>query len=873
MTSPIYFRPAIPLLLAFIGGILAGSELTGFKIWVWTALFTSAALCVLLTYRRISAAIFPLVLFASLGYLAISPWASPGFPTNHIVHFAGADRWNITGRIAGHPETINQRTRFILRVDTLDNGRQTRSVVGKLRVSSMEALPALAAGDKILFKSRIRLITNFKNPAGFDYQRYMAYKGIWASAYVNGDNLAVIDKQQRSDLFQLLDKARSTFSGLIENSGGPEAQAVLKALIIGDRSRISQQTRQRFNRAGVGHLLAISGLHIGIVATVAFFCLNALMGWVKPLLWRAWSRKTAAVLSLLPVLAYGFIAGFSPSTQRAVIMVAVFLMTFLFQREQDSLNTLALAALVILVINPPSLFAISFQLSFAAVFAVIYGFSRLPDRHAMQGEQPKNRRRLRFKSKLASFFLVSFFAVCGSLPLAAYYFNQISLVGLAANLIVVPLVGFIAIPLGLAALFAMPLWPAFTSWCIAASTRVLTYSLEIIKFISDLPFAAVHIVTPNFIEIGSYYILGWALLNLYRRKPLMTSASRPMNAGVDFLIPNKTADSVPKVKSGFRLSLKMLSDLKLTGLSTNRLAKIAVVLVLFALAADTCYWWYQRFWHKDLSVTVIDVGNGSASLLELPGGHTILIDGGGFPDNAAFDMGARVLAPFLWHKKIRTVDTLILSHPDSDHLNGLIYIADNFHVKNIWTNDEAVDALGYAMLSNVVADKGISRPVFKDMFRQCRIEDVELNLLYPPPDFLKRKNSEKWRNPNNNSLVVKVSLGATSFLFPGDIMAKAEAEIVHMAGHKLSSTVLIAPHHGSRTSSSDIFLDKVNPEVIVISSGRSNRFNWPNPTVLKRYQKRGCAIWRTAVNGAIQMTTDGRRLEVKPFEGQLQRRP
>jgi competence protein ComEC len=869
MTAPIYFRPAIPLLISFIGGILVGSEWTGFEVWGWTVLFTSAAFCLFHISRKKPAAISPLALFVSLGYLAISPWASPGFPADHIVHYAGADRWDISGRLTGPPETVNQRTSFILCVDTLNNGRQTRSVIGRLRVSAVGKLPELAAGDKIRFNGRIRLITNFKNPGGFDYRRYMAYKGIWATTYAKGENLAVIDKQQRSVLFQFLDKTRGTFSRLIENSGGPETQAVLKALIIGDRSQISPQTRQHFNRAGVGHLLAISGLHIGIVATVAFFCLNALMVRVKPLLWRAWSRKTAALLSLLPVLAYGLIAGFSPSTQRAVIMVSVFLMTCLFQREQDSLNTLALAALVILVTNPPSLFAISFQLSFAAVFAIIYGFSRLQDRHAMPREQLKHRRRLRLRSKLASFFLVSFLAVCGSLPLAAYYFNQISLVGLGANLIVVPLVGFITIPLGLAALFAMPFSLPLAAGCIAAAARVLTYSLGIIEFFSDLPFAAVHIVTPNFIEIGSYYILGWALLNLFPGKPKMTSAPKSMDADAGPIIPNRGDGSIQSGKPDLRPALKMLSVSKRKGFSTINPAKIAVVLVLFTLAADTCYWSYQRFWHKDLRVTVIDVGNGLASLLELPGGRTILIDGGGFSDNAAFDMGARVLAPLLWRQKIRTVDTIILSHPDCDHLNGLIYIAANFHVKSIWTNDESVDTLGYAMLLDVVAARKISRPVFEDMSRQFKIADVELNLLYPPPNFLKKKNTEKWRNPNNNSLVVKVSLGATAFLFPGDIMTEAEAEIVHLAGHKLSSTVLIAPHHGSKTSSSDIFLDEVNPEVVIISAGRNSRFNLPHLSVLKRYQKRGCAIWCTEINGAIRMTTDGRRLEVEPFEGQF----
>jgi competence protein ComEC len=412
----------------------------------------------------------------------------------------------------------------------------------------------------------------------------------------------------------------------------------------------------------------------------------------------------------------------------------------------------------------------------------------------------------------------------------------------------------------------MPLSVPVASWCIHAGTMILAYALDIVKFFADLPFAAVKIVTPGFFEIGSFYILGWVLLNFSRRGPQVTSAPQTSRAAAEPIISDDCDDPRRAGESGFRSSLERFSGWKIKGVSTGSLAKIAGVLVLLVLAADTCYWMYQRFWHKDLRVTVIDVGNGLASLLELPGGRTILIDGGGFSDNAAFDVGARVLAPLLWRKKIRTVDTLILSHPNSDHLNGFIYIADNFHVKNIWTNDEPVDTLGYALLMNVVAGRGISRPLFEDMPRQYSIENVKLNLLYPPPDFLQKRNLEKWRNPNNNSLVVKVSLGATSFLFPGDIMAEGEAELVRLAGNKLSSTVLIAPHHGSTTSSSSLFLAEVNPEVIIISSGRNSRFKLPKPAVLKKYQKLGCTIWRTDINGAIRMSTDGRHLEVRPFE-------
>jgi competence protein ComEC len=249
----------------------------------------------------------------------------------------------------------------------------------------------------------------------------------------------------------------------------------------------------------------------------------------------------------------------------------------------------------------------------------------------------------------------------------------------------------------------------------------------------------------------------------------------------------------------------------------------------------------------------------------LPGGHTALIDGGGFSDNNTFDMGARVIAPFLWRKKIRTVDTLVLSHPNSDHLNGLIFIARHFNVKTIWTNNETRRTRGYRQLQKIIAQKKINLPEFRHMPRRQLINGVEFCFLYPPADFLARKASQKWRNTNNNSMVVKVSFDDTSFLFTGDIMAGAEKELVGLAGADLACDVLLVPHHGSRSSSSQSFLSKVQPDVAVISAGWKNRFRFPHTRVLDAYGRIGCRIYRTDQNGAIMVKTDGNNLTVKPF--------
>ena len=519
MNDRIYFRPLIPLLISLMGGILLGSRLAGFAAGSGVLAGVCAGFCLRGLLRGKPAFYAPILLFISLGYLSIQPWMSPRVPAHHLNHYTDSQRWDILGQIDNQPSQIKNRTSFDLRVAALDADHQTHAVAGLLRVTAVGDRPELAVGDKIRFKARMRSIANYKNPGGFDYKRFMAFKGIYATAYVRGDRIRIVEKSPPDAVSRMIHRVRSTFAGLVEKSGTSDVQGVLKAIIIGDRTQISDATRQSFNRAGVGHLLAISGLHIGIVATVSFAFLHWLMGWIKPLLRRAWTRKAAALLSLVPVIAYGVIAGLSPSTQRAVLMVSVFLMTFLLAKEQDSMNTLALAALVILVVDPVSLFSISFQLSFVTVFVIIFGFSSIQNDGFLQLAQNQSNWQKWLSVRLVSFLLVSLFAVCGSLPLVAFYFNQISLVGPAANLLVVPLIGFITIPLGLVALFLSPLSLTLAAWCLRAGAVSLTWALDIVNFFAELPFAAIQTVTPSMLEIACFYILGGALLIILRSRP------------------------------------------------------------------------------------------------------------------------------------------------------------------------------------------------------------------------------------------------------------------------------------------------------------------------------------------------------------------
>lgn len=830
MIDKVYSRPIIPLLISIISGIVLGAAIPGYRVWAYLLVSLTGGL---ILFSIISKSfgkkdfVVPIILFFVLGYLLIQPWTSPHFPSNHIKYFADSNKWKIVGTINQTVEKVKYRQKFLLNAETLEGKNTKFFVTGKIRVTVTGDEPVLSLGDRVCFTAKIKSIRNFKNPGGFDYKRYMAFKSVFGSSYARAEKVTVISQSRDQGIRRIISDVRFRISTFIETEGGGDHPGVLKALIVGQRQQIPQVLRDAFNRSGVGHLLAISGLHIGIVASVAFFFFSWVLSRFRVLLFNAWVKKGAAILSFLPVLAYGLLSGMAPSTSRAVIMVGVFLMTFLLEREHDLMNTLALAAMLILIIHPPSVFSISFQLSFCAVLSIIYGLSKVYKRQDFfSGRQTKSLF-ARAMKRLVSFFLVSFFAIMGTLPLVMLYFNQASLIGVFTNFLIVPIIGFMVVPAGLFSVFLYPVSAELASWGLYISGAVLSKAISLVNLFSALPFAAVKTVTPSYFEICCYYMMMWALLNLKKPRP-----------------------ETSEIKKKY---------------FTGKTTRVVLAVVLLALVGDICYWLNLRFLSRDLKVTVIDVGQGSSTLMEFPGGYCILADGGGFYDNSVFDMGARVIAPILWRKKIKTVDTLVLSHPNSDHLNGLIYIARHFNVKNIWTNDEKRNTVGYKKLMKIIKEENIDKPVFKNMSRTCKINGAAIQILYPGRDFLDKIKKDKWRGPNNNSLVVKVNLGNHSFLIPGDIMKRAEEELVSMTGEKLASTVLIAPHHGSGSSSSKRFLDKVNPEYIIISSGWKNRFHFPHASVLKRYAGLGAKIFQTANNGAVTIATDGHSLDIRPY--------
>lgn len=812
ISEGLYHRPAIPFTLSLTAGIVLGEGVPGLAFPALLILLAAAVRLITCLTRKKSLQWAPLLAAMAAGYLSMVPWVSPAHGPGHILNYLDGEYWRIRGTVVDSPIIRYGRTRIILNVYALSREDDTRSVHGRIRLTVMSETD-LAPGDRVTFPARLKPLRNFNNPGGFDYRRHMAFKGIHGSTWVKLEKLQSIGIATQSPVNRIIHDLRQQLGQMIDKAGNGDAvdeKAVLKALVFGDRSGIHGGLRDRFNRAGVGHLLAISGLHVGIVAAVAFRCLLWLFSFFPPLLWRGWGQYWAAASTMLVVLTYGVLAGMTPSTQRAVIMVTVFLAALILGRTHDILNTLAVAAMIILVIFPPALFSISFQLSFAAVLVIVYGIEKIGPAVEQSGSMGS-----RFGRWLLGFFLVSVLAIAGTTPIVLYHFNQTSLVGIAANLFLVPLVGFVAVPLGLVSAVVGVIFEPVATPLFWLCLKILQLALMGLDFFSGLPFAATKTVTPSPLEIALYFLAGWAVLNLRNAK----------------------------------------------------LAPWMLATAMVLAAGDGLYWSYQRFWHMDLKVTAVDVGQGAATLMELPGGRVILYDGGGFSDNRLFDMGQRVVAPMLWRRKIATVDTLVLSHPNADHLNGLIFIARYFNVRELWTNGDVNTTNGYRQLMAVCREKKIVVRQLDAATGKTDIGPVTLTVLHPPAKSLSSSKVINQEYRNNASLVIQATFGETAFLLTGDIMQRAERFMVQQAGGDLASTVLFSPHHGSRTSNSSALIAAVNPDVVVISAGAGNRFGFPHPEVIDRFRTAGCRILNTASRGAISMRSDGKMVHIHSLMG------
>jgi competence protein ComEC len=804
-----FFRPLIPILLSFAGGIFishsAYIEGYGMGLGLFLVVAALSVLLFVLPFSLRQTAILPLFLFIGM-FLEYHSRSS----SDMIDLVETRAQFTILGTVWAPPSERGERSRIAVRVEEILEWGNEKGKGEKIMVTVFKSAGEHFPGEKILFPARLRPFRNFNNPGTHDYERAMKLSGFACAASVS-DGRRIVPMGRGSLGFPMdqIEMFRKPLRDFLKKNLSPDHAPLLRALILGENQGIGAGLRASFNRAGLGHVLVVSGLHVALVAWLAFAALVRLLSLSYRLALLLDIRRLAAALTCLPVFAYACLAGFGVSCQRATIMVVVFLLSVMLGKEKETWSTLAIAGLVVLALEPASLFSISFQLSFFAVTGILWLGPPLRNllSFPVREEATKRTCLTRFYLYFADLTAVTIAATVFLLPLMIFYFHRFSWVVIPANLTVLPVLGVLVLPFGLcaAATFAVstPLGDSLLRAAVWGLDRMMDYVL----FWGSWSWTEAWVITPNRFEVlllyGLMFFTFFALRFGWARKGLV------------------------------------------------------VVLVLFSV--NIGYWVHRNFFNPRLKVTFLDVGQGSAALIQFPGKERMLIDGGGF-SGGHFDVGKMVVGPFLLRNKIARIDYLVLSHPDTDHMDGMRFIASQFRPREFWHSGETAVLPAHRELMEILRLKKV--PMFSPgQWKEGRmIGDVAVALLHP-----EEGDIERGLALNDRSLVVKMTYHGKSLLFPGDLERAGEEKVVLHAGRALESDVLLAPHHGSRTSSSRLFLDQVKPRVCVISSGPGNPFSFPNVEVVKRLESMGCRIFRTDRDGAVEVTIGREGGVVRPF--------
>lgn len=810
-------RPLLLILLAYLAGIIGGSYLYFPLSYPLAGIMGGSAGLVILLFRRGEKAalvLAPLIFFL-FGILFIGRILHPEFPPQHIIHFADDKKYNLEGVLYQAPDPAEERVRLYVRANRIYVGEGSFPVTGNLLLTVKDRQGDLRYGDRVRFISKLYLPRPATNPGAFDYRRFLALQGIWVTAYANTSAEVVrMEEGKGNAFFHFVEKGREKIRVFLDENAPLESRGIIKALILGERGDIGKEVNEKFIVSGVSHILSISGLHVALVAAFFFGAARLVLKFFPYLLLRLNLNKASALVAIVPVIFYTFIAGLGVAAVRSTIMVLSFLLALLLDREKDLYDALLLAAFLILIINPAALFDVSFQLSFLSVLAILYLIPRFREYFdflktwpfkSWVEEQPRWKRK--GFTYLGGSLLTSVAAILGTGPLVGYYFNRISLVGFFSNLLLVPLVGFANTLLSLLTALTVFLFQPLAKVLTALNVFLLDISLILVDSFSRFPAASKRVATPTILEMLLIYGM-----------------------------------------------LLMAANLK----RWSR-ALIALTLLLGMYTAVQIYGYYSIYQSKELTVTFLDVGQGDAAVIFFPRGRVMVIDGGGSPDGS-FDPGERIVAPYLWKMKRKTIDYLINSHPHPDHLQGLLFLLENFKVGEVWNNG---DQDGESPLAPRFLELAGDRLKAKGWWETGEeIDGVKVVPLHPPLERSKRQNF----GGNDGSLALRLSFDDVSFFFCGDVESVAEQEILG-TGALLQSTVLKVPHHGSKSSSTQPFLEAVRPKFAVFTVRPGSRTRLPHPGVLERYEHLGVKTYRSDRDGAITFVTEGKDLRVKTFLG------
>lgn len=865
-SDPTMPRPVIPVLVSLTAGISC-SYIFRVPDVPLQVILAFALLCVLIGYINkwglvLDSAI--LLSFFVVGILEMNVYRYPHpNDANHISNFLKNEKITVEGMIADNPQMSQEKTELVVSVFRIFTGGEYHPVSGRVLLAIRSPSP-FEYGDVIRFRCRLRPPHNFNNPGGFDYEQYLRFRGVLVRGFIDDTSAAIILRKGMGNILRMqLERFRNLIRTTILNAAPETEGKIIQAMILGNQMEIPKDIMEKFNRTGTTHIIAISGFNIGIVAIFSLFMIRFSLRRSEYLLMRWNVTYISTLFTILLIILYTLIAGAGISVVRASVMVVIFTIAILLNRQSDLYNTLAMAAFLILIVSPFSLFDVSFQLSFSAVTSLLFLTPRLvallPQFVPLEssGLMPRDRLSYYLRKALHAviiFFFASLSATLATLPLILYYFNRLSLVTLIANFFVVPILGIITTPLCLFIILTAPISITLTDLLIKICVFLVKISLYLIDWLSALPWSSIFVPTPSPLEIIAFYLL-------------LVSAGFCLDR-----FNNRQRTAIQKRGTHWEIVL--------------------VFLIIFFIA-DTIQLYLQSLHRGRLTLTAVDVGQGTATFVRFPGGKKMLVDGGGFFSDT-FDVGRYIIAPFLWHERVNQVDIVVLTHPHPDHLQGLLFILGNFQVGEVWTNGQWSNSPLYDMFQQIIHERRITLRVLSAATPDIEIGGVTMHFLNPVvlspaldtkdapsnlpalrtvakrteqqsgPLFPSKERSLSSEEVNDRSLVIQLSFGGTNFLLPGDIAEKSELRLVQ-SDVDLRSDVLFVSHHGGFHSSTVPFLQKVKPRIAIISCGADNPFGFPHEDVLCRLEHLRSRVYRTDRDGAVTIVADGHDIGVTAF--------
>lgn len=779
-------RP-LPIILAlYITGIIYSKFISFNLIFLFSFIILLILISIISFVKQwnITTALLFLIIFL-IGILNYNLNSNP-IGANHIANFIEDKKLTIIGTVLDKEYYSNQE-KISLKVEVSQIEREDYNIKtqGLILVNTYLGDCPYEYGDVLKIKGRLEKPIGQKNFGEFDYELYLAREKIFT--YINiwqEKDIQKIGEDDSNFLVSFSLSARDKIKEITKQTLPTPYNYLLVGMLLGEKSFIPSHLKEIFAEAGIMHILAVSGLHVGIIA----MALLALLSMLKL------PKKFKLFTLILILITYASITGFRPSVLRATIMFILLIGGKLINRSRNLNISLFFAAFLILLLNPLILYDAGFLLSFIVTFFII-NLSPILQRLFSKIV-------VWIKNPLA----VSTAAWVGIFPLSAYFFSKVSIISIISNIFIIPLTG-IAVILGFITFFIGLVSISLAGLFGNLNYLVLNLITLIAKSFSSLPFAFIYVAQPSIMLIILYYLTVFFIIEIFYKKTLS-----------------------PKIKK--KAILIVLS------------VTLLIIVVQVFYPAD------------NLKVNFINVDEGDCILIEAPNKINILIDGGGTPQSD-FDVGNKIVIPYLRRKGINEIDLLILTHPHLDHLEGLLPILKEFKVDMVLDSGLLCDSSEYKEFISLILEKGISYHKAKAGDNFIFSNNLEIFLLNPlyDSDFYDESDF------NNASIVVKLFYKNADFLFTGDIEVTAEKKLL-VWQNILQSDILKVGHHGSITSTNLEYLDKVDPRIAIITVGK-NHFGHPSQKIIERLEDGNIQIYRTDEDGTIIIRTNGQEYWIR----------